>query len=122
MLLIALIESFYIYYMYNIFKTTLYFHHPLELVIQNSHINNYFKHPISNEIYESKICPFGNLVGKVLAIWILLRIKLLNIQKINYIIWIMVLIGSLVMNMNAFIYLIPVFIFERFYVNSISCL
>ena len=114
LLIFSVLEAFYVYYMYNNFKTTVYFHHPLELSIQNGNISDYFKHPISNDLYESKICPFGNLVGKLLAFWIIIRLFLSIdlVKKINKYVWILVFIGSLLMSMNSFIYLIPIFIYE----------
>ena len=114
MILLQIIEAFYIYFMYNIFKTNISFNHPLESILMEKSINNYFKHPINSDIYENKICPFGKLVSKLLVIWIIIR-NFINIKinkKINKIIFILVFIGSIIMNLNAFIYLIPVFIFE----------
>ena len=36
MLLFAIIESIYIYYVYNIFKTKYSFHHPIEVLLQKN--------------------------------------------------------------------------------------
>ena len=115
-----IIEAIYIIYMYNFFKTTKSIHNPLEYYIFNQPIENIFKHPIDTGEYENKICTFGNIVGWLLGIWILSRNILYTDSnrknnKINKIIFILVLIGSLMMNMNAFIYLIPVFIYEFVY-------
>ena len=119
MLLFALIESIYIYYVYNIFKTKYSFHHPIEVLLQKNSMSDYFKHPIYSGEYESKICPFGKFISKLLIIWIFLRIylkrnytNLINIKKINKIIFTLVLIGSILSNFNSFIYFIPVFIYE----------
>ena len=119
MLLFALIESIYIYYVYNIFKTKYSFHHPIEVLLQKNSMSDYFKHPIYSGEYESKICPFGKFISKLLIIWIFLRIylkrnytNLINIKKINKIIFTLVLIGSILLNFNSFIYFIPVFIYE----------
>ena len=38
--------------------------------------------------------------------------NLINIKKINRIIFTLVLIGSILLNFNSFIYFIPVFIYE----------
>ena len=120
MILLDFIESFYIYFMYNIFKTKISFNHPLENILMKQPMSNYFKHPIQSDIYENKICPFGKLVSKMLVIWIFIRRYLSKkhkktIKKINKFIFILVLIGSLIMNLNSFIYLIPIFIFELYY-------
>lgn len=113
-IIITLIESFYIYYMYNIYKTNISFHNPLEILIQNNDVNQYFKHPISNGVYESKICSFGKLVSIILIIWLWIRLLLdkNSIIYINFIIFLIVLLGSLLLNLNSFIYFIPVYIYE----------
>lgn len=111
----SIIESFYIFYMYNLFKTKISFHSPLEIIIQNKNINNFIKHPVSTGVYESKICPLGNYVSIVLVIWIILRIFLKkNIIKINNLIFSIVLICTFILNVNSFIYFIPVYIYEFF--------
>jgi hypothetical protein len=125
MLLSAIIESIYIYYVYNLFKTRYSFHHPIEVMLQKNPTSDYFKHPIYSGEYESKICPFGKFISKLLIIWIFLRIylkkhynNLINIKKINKIIFTLVLIGSILMNFNSFIYFIPVFIYELLITNK----
>jgi hypothetical protein len=113
--LFSIIESFYIFYMYNLFKTRISFHSPLEIIIQNKNINNFISHPVSTGIYESKICPLGNYVSIILVIWIILRIFLKkNIIKINNVIFSIVLICTFILNINSFIYFIPVYIYEFF--------
>ena len=69
---------------------------------------------MTNEEYESKICPFGHFIGKILAIWIIIKTLFINkiTWLINIIVWIIVFICSLLMNMNSFIYLIPIFVYE----------
>ena len=67
------------------------------------------------------------MTGYLLAAWILLRENFLyrvknrnlviskrKISKLNKIVFIIVAILSFIMNLNAFIYLIPVFIYEIF--------
>ena len=126
MLNYTIIEAIYIYYMYNLFKTKFSFHHPLEKIINKQPISDYFKHPIYSGIYENKICPFGKLISKLLVIWIFVRIFLLKkysytkITKINNIIFGLVLIGSLLLNINSFIYFIPIFIYELYYFQDIA--
>lgn len=118
---INLIEACYIYYMFNKFKTIYNFNHPLEyFIISNS--SNYFQHPISSSEYENKICPFGKLCGKLFVFFFLYRIlyyKIYNKKEyyLSKIVFFISLILSLIMNMNAFIYLLPYFILELFYIK-----
>ena len=113
-ILLTLIESIYVYYMYNIFKTKLSFHHPLEILIQNKELSDYLRHPISSGIYESKICKLGNDVSILIICWLWIRLlfKKDKIIKYNYILFIIILICSLLMNINSFIYFIPIYIYE----------
>jgi hypothetical protein len=113
-LYITLIESIYIYFMYNLFKTKISFHNPIETYIQNKNISHFLKHPVYNGSYESKICPFGKFVSIVLIIWLYVRLyfKKEEIIKINYLIFILIFIGSFIMNLNSFIYFLPIYIYE----------
>lgn len=113
-ILLTLIESIYVYYMYNIFKTKISFHHPLEILIQNREFSDYLSHPISSGIYESKICKLGNDVSLLIICWLWIRLlfKKDKIIKYNYILFILILICSLLMNINSFIYFIPIYIYE----------
>ena len=112
---ISLIQAVYICYMYSFFKTTMYIHHPLEIIIQRElPINFWLKHPISDDEYSSKICPFGKLMGFVLAAWIIFGLYNNNLlyYKLNIIVWVIAFFVSLVTNFNAFIYLIPCLFIE----------
>ena len=111
-----LIESVYIIYMFNYFKTRLYIHHPFEYLLLNESVYSFLKHPISSIEYENKICPLGNLVGYIFAIWIFLR-NYFESKIINKVIIYLILIGSLILNLNAFIYFIPLFIYEILIIN-----
>ena len=115
-IVISIIESVYIFYMYNLFKTKTSFHSPLEILIQKNNINNFIKHPVSTGIYESKICPLGNYVSILLVLWIISRnfIKKKNIIPVNNFIFSIIFICSFILNINSFIYLIPVFFYEFF--------
>jgi len=118
-ILITTFESLYMYYMYNIFKTKYSIHHPLEWIIGNSKYN-VIKHPIDTGLYESKICVLGKLVSILLILWIWFRFLLRKfvknnfVQKINLFIFIIVALCSLLMNINAFIYYIPIYVYEIF--------
>lgn len=112
--IIYIIEALYLIYMYNFFKTTFYIHHPLELVIQKLNPFDWFKHPISQEIKDNKVCQFGKLSSFILLIWILYVTfhPSPSVLKLNKIIWFNVAIISLLSNLNAFIYVIPCLVIE----------
>ena len=113
------LESFYIFYMYNMFRTSYSFNHPLELFIQKNHsFGDLLTHPIYTSRYENKICRLGKYASIGLVIWIWLRAYIVprNTRWIlNYIVFGLMLICTLVMNMNAFVYLVPIYIYEFAY-------
>ncbi len=102
--------------MYNLFKTNVSFHHPLEIMFQNKNLSEYLKHPISNGVYESKICKLGNDVSILIIFWLWYRLLYPKeyIIKYNYLIFIIIFICSLLMNMNSFIYLLPIYVYELY--------
>jgi hypothetical protein len=87
---------------------------------------DFFKHQLNTKQYSSKICPLGNFAAYGLAVWILIRdvylkksnqkLKQKSARKLNVLIFSMVALISFIMNLNAFIYFIPVFIYE-FYMS-----
>ena len=112
---ISIFEGIYICFMFNYFKTKYSFNHPLESIITQNY--NFIKHPINSGNYESKICPLGHLVGWILPIWMIFYgVSNANIflKIIHRIIWGLVFILSFILNMNAWIYLLPVFIIESY--------
>jgi len=119
MLLISLIEIIYIYYMFHIFETKFTITSPWEKFQLNylnetvsERIYSYFKHPIQNSSFaESKICQFGKKIIYLLLIYLLLRNFIILPKEFNYIVLIITLVLS-ISNLNAFLYLIPYFIFE----------
>ena len=123
---IPIIEAAYIIYMWNFFKTTYSFHNIWETNLMSiPTIPQFFKHQIKNTDYSNKICPLGNLSAYLLAIWIIIA-KIITpsylsnksqqyINNATKIIFIITAILAFIMNLNAFIYLIPVFIYETFY-------
>jgi len=105
------VESFYILYMFFLFKTKHSFRSPLEY----THVSDYMYHPTTSETYDNKICRFGKDVSIILALWIIFGqyyFNKISIMLPNYIIFLIVLIFSIFMNMNAFVYILPVFIYE----------
>ena len=117
------IESVYLYYMFTLFKTTININHPLEENIINN-LSNYFKHPISSNNYENKICNFGKSGIKVLIIYLFTRLFIIKksivsidiIKNINFFVMVITTLLSL-LNMNAFIYLIPFLLTDHYYLN-----
>ena len=78
---------------------------------------NFFKHTINTNHYESKICPLGNVSAYALAIWIILRDigqfkKNKMIRKLNKVIFLFTAAVSFTMNLNSFIYLLPIYYYE----------
>ena len=107
--------------MFNFFKTTIEFHHPFEIFITS--FSDYLKHPIRTGLYQNKICRFGNDISYVFAIYIILRfilyktnsIKQNMLCMINKTLIYVAFAISLLMNMNAVIYLIPLLLLEYYY-------
>ena len=115
LLIITIIEIIYVYYMLNYFKTRYSIHHPLEYIVINQ-LPDFFKHPIGKYDYSNKICPFGHFSSNILVLYLTGRYLVYsriayNMNRMNIIIVIITLLLSL-LNMNAFIYLIPYFILE----------
>ena len=108
--LLSILEGIYIYYMYNFFKTKYSFNFPYEI---NWNLN-FLKHSKMDK-YQSKICPLGNLVGILLLLWFCFRFYINRYKYYNKYIIYMIIIGSLFMNFNAFIYFIPIIIIEFYY-------
>jgi hypothetical protein len=103
----SLIMGLYIFYMFNYFKTTYSIHHPFEYLFSSKLL----KHPIRTGKYESKICLLGNYVGMFLLVWYCLRDTIHN-KYCNKLILYTLVIGSFIMNMNAFIYVLPLVLID----------
>lgn len=127
LLFFSVIEAIYLIYMYNFFKTTYSVHHPFEMFITGS--LDYFKHPIATGKYQNKICPFGKQVSWIFGIYLIGRYwlkfyKITSIEKlckINRYISYGAITVSLLTNLNAFIYLIPILLFEFLYYMPKIC-
>lgn len=122
----SLVESLYILYMYNLFKTKNFVHNPLEIFLQNTIFkdNDTMKHQIKQVQYSSKICKFGKFVSVILVILIYLRYYAIvnnnykNLTFLTKLSLILIIMFSFILNMNAFVYLIPVFIYEIYIINN----
>ena len=110
--LISIIEGLYVLYMFNFFKTRFSIHHPYEKLLTGD-ISNYLSHPIHSGRYENKICRFGNTIGYILGSALVFRgIYNPTYNIYQWYITVIILCGTLILNLNSFIYMIPVFIYE----------
>ena len=101
---ISLLESIYLIYMFLFFKTNIDFN------VFDTPKGWWFEHLVGNH-YGLRICPFGRI-----AIFVLIFILLIRnfIYIPAFIIKIILLISIILsfMNLNAFVYLIPIWIIE----------
>ena len=101
---ISLLESIYLIYMFLFFKTNIDFN------VFDTPKGWWFEHLVGNH-YGLRICPFGRI-----AIFVLIFILLIRnfIYMPAFIIKIILLISLILsfMNLNAFVYLIPIWIIE----------
>lgn len=110
-LLISIFESIYLIYMFHFLKTTIDFN------ILASPQNWLFRHLIGNE-RGLRICPFGRIV--IIPFVIILLIRNLSFIEIPKYFMNMLLFLSFIlswMNMNAVIYLIPIWLIELFIIK-----
>lgn len=112
-LYLSFLSAIYIIYMFNYFKTDIYLSHPLDVYTRNVSFLNHSKK-------SNHICLLGNMIGYLLAFWFIVRHFLLfralqkkTLQKINILILNTVLLGSLLTNMNAFVYFLPLYIIQN---------
>ena len=107
-LYISILESIYLLYIFRYFKTTINFD------IRKIYFSNtYLHHNVTNQ-YGFKICPFGRDFILVLIGILLFR----NVYKIpqTYIYYsLYIALGlSFILNWNAVIYLLPVYLLEKY--------
>ena len=115
LLLVSIIEALYVIYMLNFFKTKYSLAHPL------SNFNNeYLKHPIGkSDIPISNICEFGHQSSWLLAAFIILRPFFMNKYTKNLnILGLIIVFSFSLLNMNAVVYLLPVFILEIYLITN----
>lgn len=110
--------SAYLVYMFRHFRTTFTVHHPLEAVSQ-AQLGDYFRHPMGNTRYGSKICPFGKhaILALVAALWLRLGLRLSGrvpptTSRTLARVTIVVTGLCALLNMNAVLYLVPYFAYE----------
>lgn len=115
-LLIISSECSYIIYMMLFFKTKYSVAHPM------SRFNNdLFNHPIGiKQKPQSMICMFGKIMSIIMSIFLIIRWYLIkdNNIKQNYLkyhkIIIYIMISLCLINFNALLYMLPIFILEHF--------
>ena len=108
-IIISVIESGYIIYMYNYFKTTYNIAHSLSYFI-----DPLLYHPIGTQEHpENLICPLGNMGSYIIAGYLIGRhfIPGQYWKRYNKYIMTMILLMTL-MNFNATLYFMPLFITE----------
>ena len=116
-LLIVLLECFYIIYMLCYFKTYYSIAHPLTYFS-----NDLFYHPIGKSSYpKNMICKFGHFMAVIISIFLIVRYICFNSNKFRnfYLKYHKTLICILfilcLINFNALLYMIPIFILEVCY-------
>ena len=117
----SIIEASYAIYMFNYFETKLTIQHPLKQ-FENCivSIGDFLRHPTErSEFVENKICPIGHIVGFLFGFYILLRCYwIVNFKftagrkLLNKIIIGLLFLGCLILNWNALVYYMPIFIYE----------
>lgn len=109
-LYLSVLSAVYIIYMFNYFKTSVYLSHPLDVYTNNVSFLNHSQK-------SNHICHLGNMIGYLLAFWFIARhfspFSKKTLRKINILIFNIVLIGSLLTNMNAFFYFLPLYIIHN---------
>ena len=117
--IITLVESVYLFYMYFLFKTNISFSSAIfDRDIQNS--GSFFIHDTNT--YENKICGFGKIMAIIAIILAFLRINYIKSDSIIYktIIFDLICLSlALLMNLNAFIYVIPILICEIYIIYKL---
>ena len=120
-LLLSVIEAIYIIYMFCYFTTIHSFNYEnisslfLGFLEKIGFTKSFIKHPLNKtNISMSHICPFGHMASWFISIYLIIRVFFTRIQQYNKYIMFLILLISF-SNMNAVIYLIPVYLLELGY-------
>lgn len=110
---ITLCESIYLFYMFFLFKTKYSFNYAVfDKQIQS--MGDFFVH--NNKNYENKICVFGKCMAIVAIILAWIRVyNDKNMYTYTIIFDVICITLAFLMNMNSFIYIIPL-IFTELYI------
>ena len=103
---LSVFESVYLIFMFIFFKTTVDFN------VLRSPSGKWFKHLIGDE-YGNRICPFGKVAIFALIFVLLIR-HYIKIQQYFVNLALIIAFVLSLMNMNAVVYLIPIFLIEYF--------
>ena len=110
--------------MFNSFKTRFVINHPMLCYLDAI---DYFKHPISRSNVSVKpICEFGQDISLAFFVYFLTRNILIYTNNIEILIYMnsfvigTTFILSIFMNPNAFVYLIPIFFVESYYMYELK--
>lgn len=118
--IITLVESVYLFYMYFLFKTNISFSSAIfDRDIQNS--GSFFIHDTNT--YENKICGFGKIMAIIAIILAFLRINYIKSDSIIYktIIFDSICLSlAFLMNLNAFVYVIPIILCEIYIIKMMN--
>ena len=113
LLAVSAIEALWVIYMLRHFKTT------VNLSAQKW--DGYFLHPTSRSVHpHNMVCPFGHDCALLIAAVLVLRHGLRR-SSAWYLTLVLVVLGStlsFVMNVNVFVYLLPVLLFETYRLSS----
>ena len=111
---ISILESLYLIFMFLFFKTSIDFN------VLRSPEGWWFEHLVGDE-YGVRICPFGQVAIFALIFVLILRHYVKIPQWFIYLALGISFVLSL-MNMNAVVYLIPIWLIEYLYSTMFSCL
>ena len=111
LLYISILESIYLIYMFLYFKTSINFD-----ILKIEWSSDFFNH-LTDDTYGLRICPFGRQIIWVLIFILLFRnVYTLEKKYIRYSLY--TALGlSLLMNWNALVYILPIFIIEKQFNN-----
>lgn len=121
-LAVFLFESVYLIYMFFFFKTRFSYSNGLDKKI--SDMGSFFVHDTGS--YENKICSFGKIMAVIAILLWLVRLILLKNPDFKGILLkgtiafdsLCVVLAAL-MNLNAFIYIVPLMFFEIFFIKRL---
>ena len=117
--IITIFESIYLFYMYFIFKTNISFSSAIfDKDIQNT--GSFFIHDTNT--YENKICGFGKVMAIIAIILAFLRLSYTPSKSILYktiIFDLICLLLAFLMNLNAFVYVIPIILCEIYIIYNL---
>lgn len=106
---LLIIETIYLIYMFFIFKTKYSFNYAV-FDKETENLGSLFVHHNT----ENKICVFGKFMAiiSIILAWFRFSLKPENVLFVSIIYYIVCITLALLMNLNAFVYIIPLIIME----------